>query len=183
ALSALEDEMVPIKMANGTDLAGALRAAGDLLRSDAATFAPRALVVILTDGAVGASLPGGGGENAGAAGTGGHGRARLPGGAAAVVSLDAKAARLVSASMTIVTGAETRGVPVKMVAVEPRWLPPPKEASAASEARALFGPALAVLVEPVARPNGDVEEPGPRGFLERSVVRDALSLAFTPRAR
>jgi hypothetical protein len=35
----------------------------------------------------------------------------------------------------------------------------------------------------VTRPDASGEVAGPSGYLERSVIRDALSLAFTPRAR
>lgn len=268
ALGALEDEMVPARLANGTDLRGALRAAGDVLRREAAAFGPRALVVILTDGAVGRLAPpsasttgrapdavdplgphpgvdlmlaalsvrsnddravsaderrglrqiaagarlgaveralrasdlddavpaaldalrtGGdvfsvrlGTRDAGKTVAGSIG----PGdGAAAVVSLDGKPTQLVNASMTVLSGAETRGVPVRMVTVEPRWLPSPHEEPAGNNTRVLIGPAVAVLVERVTHPEAADDAAGPSGYLERSVVRDALSLAFTPRAR
>jgi hypothetical protein len=54
-----------------------------------------------------------------------------------------------------------------------------------SETRLLVGPGVAALVEPVVRPAASptATDDRPRGYLERSVVRDALSLAFTPRAR
>jgi len=52
AMSALDGEMVPDKLANGTDLTGALRDAGALLRHDVSAFAPRALLAIITDGAL-----------------------------------------------------------------------------------------------------------------------------------
>jgi hypothetical protein len=52
ALSALEAELVPDRLRNGTDLAGALREAGALLRREADAFAPRALVALITDGAL-----------------------------------------------------------------------------------------------------------------------------------
>ena len=52
AIAALEPEMVPERLVNGTDLAGALRAAGELLRREASVFAPRALLVVVTDGAI-----------------------------------------------------------------------------------------------------------------------------------
>ena len=58
AMGALEPEMVPDRLANGTDLEGALRAAGDLLRREASTFAPRALLVLITDGALPQSATG-----------------------------------------------------------------------------------------------------------------------------
>ena len=68
------------------------------------------------------------------------------------------------------------------VAVDPRWLAPFVTVPPI-EARALLGPATAALIEPVVRPAPAAPVPEPRGFMERSVVRDALSLAFTPRAR
>jgi hypothetical protein len=52
ALSALDGEMVPDRMRNGTDLPGALRDAGALLRREASAFAPRAWLVLVTDGAL-----------------------------------------------------------------------------------------------------------------------------------
>jgi len=52
AINALEDEMVPARMQNGTDLAAALRDAGALLRREQSTFAPRTLLLLLTDGAL-----------------------------------------------------------------------------------------------------------------------------------
>jgi hypothetical protein len=52
AISALEDEMVPARMQNGTDLVAALRDAGALLRREQSTFAPRTLLLLLTDGAL-----------------------------------------------------------------------------------------------------------------------------------
>jgi hypothetical protein len=52
AMGALEAEMVPDRMSNGTDLPAALRDAGALLRREAAAFAPRTLVAIVTDGAL-----------------------------------------------------------------------------------------------------------------------------------
>ncbi|HVX94721.1 MAG TPA: VWA domain-containing protein [Polyangia bacterium] len=52
ALSALEAEMVPDRLQNGTDVAGALREAGALLRREAVGFRPRALLVLVTDGAL-----------------------------------------------------------------------------------------------------------------------------------
>jgi len=106
------------------------------------------------------------------------------GGAAAVVSLDGKANQLVNASMTVLRGAEVQGVPVRLVSVEPRWLPTAIAESPRDDTRVLLSPAMAVLVEPVVRPVQAADSNlGPSGYLERSVVRDALSLAFTPRAR
>jgi hypothetical protein len=52
ALAALEAELVPDRLRNGTDLPGALRAAGALLRHEAPAFAPRVLVALVTDGAL-----------------------------------------------------------------------------------------------------------------------------------
>ena len=53
AIERFEAEMVPDRMQNGTDLPGALREAGALLRREATTFGPRALLVLVTDGALG----------------------------------------------------------------------------------------------------------------------------------
>jgi hypothetical protein len=53
AIEGFEAEMVPDRLRNGTDLPGALREAGALLRREAATFGPRALLVLVTDGALG----------------------------------------------------------------------------------------------------------------------------------
>jgi hypothetical protein len=58
AIGALEDEMVPARMQNGTDLVTALRDAGALLRREQTTFAPRTLLVVLTDGALTAGQDG-----------------------------------------------------------------------------------------------------------------------------
>jgi hypothetical protein len=52
ALDALDAEMVPDRMRNGTDLVAALRAAGELLRREASAFSPRAWLVLITDGAL-----------------------------------------------------------------------------------------------------------------------------------
>ena len=52
ALGALDAEMVPDRLQNGTDLVGALREAGALLRREASAFAPRTLLAIVTDGAL-----------------------------------------------------------------------------------------------------------------------------------
>src|SRR5262249_9953243 len=54
----LEDETVPARLQNGTDLATALRDAGALLRREQSTFAPRTLLVVLTDGALPAGQDG-----------------------------------------------------------------------------------------------------------------------------
>jgi hypothetical protein len=53
AIGTFEGEMVPDRMQNGTDLPGALREAGALLHREATTFGPRALLVLVTDGALG----------------------------------------------------------------------------------------------------------------------------------
>src|SRR4029078_5188115 len=58
AIGALEDEMVPGRMQNGTDLVASLREAGALLRREQSTFAPRTLLLVLTDGALSASQDG-----------------------------------------------------------------------------------------------------------------------------
>jgi hypothetical protein len=58
AIGALEDEMVPARMQNGTDLAAALREAGSLLRREQSTFGPRTLLLVLTDGALTAGQDG-----------------------------------------------------------------------------------------------------------------------------
>jgi len=285
AMGALDDEMVTARLSNGTDLGAALKAAGDLLRQEPAAFGPRALLVILSDGAVGslgaqappakAGFPGkerlpaktakpvepampdflgpvpgvdlmiaalsvrpnddppvspderralrgvaargrlGGIERAVPVGelgtvlpealealrTGGDAFAlRLeprdgseivataisPGaGTATIVSLrgngKGKARSFVPAALLAETGARTHSVPLHVVNVAPRWLA--SDAPGAADSRLFVGPAVAALVEPVVRPGDPVEAPGPSGFLERSVVRDALSLAFTPRAR
>ena len=52
AIAGIDGEMVPDRLVNGTDLAAALRAAGELLRHESAAFAPRTLLVIITDGAL-----------------------------------------------------------------------------------------------------------------------------------
>jgi hypothetical protein len=52
AMAALEAEMVPAQLQNGTDLAGALAAAAALLHREETSFAPRALLVVITDGAL-----------------------------------------------------------------------------------------------------------------------------------
>ena len=58
AIDAFESEMVPDRLQNGTDLAAALRGAGDLLRREQSTFGPRALLVLVTDGALADDLDG-----------------------------------------------------------------------------------------------------------------------------
>ena len=52
ATGSIESEMVPDRLANGTDLEGALRAAGEILRREASSFGPRALLAVITDGAL-----------------------------------------------------------------------------------------------------------------------------------
>ncbi len=52
ATGSIEAEMVPDRLANGTDLEGALRAAGELLRREVSSFGPRALLAVITDGAL-----------------------------------------------------------------------------------------------------------------------------------
>jgi hypothetical protein len=52
AIGAIEAEMTPDRLANGTDLPGALHAAGELLRRESIGFAPRTLLVLITDGAL-----------------------------------------------------------------------------------------------------------------------------------
>jgi hypothetical protein len=83
----------------------------------------------------------------------------------------------------MMTGAETRTIPFRPVSVEDRWLAGSAATTKATDTRLLLAPAMAVLVEPVLRPAAEQDAPAPSGYLERSVVRDALSLAFTPRAR
>jgi hypothetical protein len=83
-----------------------------------------------------------------------------------------------------------RASELRPIKVDPRWLAallPPGVEAGAEKSRLLVGPAVAALVEPVIRPPTTVttstNAAGPRGYLERSVVRDALSIAYTPRAR
>jgi hypothetical protein len=52
AIATLEGEMVPDRLQNGTNLAGALKEAGGILRRETAGFGPRTLLVVLTDGAL-----------------------------------------------------------------------------------------------------------------------------------
>jgi hypothetical protein len=52
ATGSIEAEMVPDRLANGTDLEGALRAAGQILRREASSFGSRALLAVITDGAL-----------------------------------------------------------------------------------------------------------------------------------
>ena len=58
AIEGFETEMVPDRLRNGTDLPGALREAGALLRREATTFGPRTLLVLVTDGALADALDG-----------------------------------------------------------------------------------------------------------------------------
>jgi len=53
AIEAFESEMVPDRLRNGTDLPAALRGASALIQRQAEAFGPRALVVLVTDGALG----------------------------------------------------------------------------------------------------------------------------------
>lgn len=296
AMAALDDEMVTARLANGTDLGGALKAVGELVRREPAAFGPRALLVILTDGAVPPLAAGAPSSSRGApaftkGGPTGQespaiagGQERLPGkaarpaplpadslgatpgvelmiaalsvrpnddppvspderrslqavagrgrlggieralrvgeletalpealaalrlggdafalrldvrdgpavapaispgsGTATILSVKNKARSWSPAALLAETGAQTHSVPLHVVSVDKRWLARPP--TTGSEARLFVGPAVAALVEPVGHPGVEAEPLGPSGFLERSVVRDALSLAFTPRAR
>jgi hypothetical protein len=58
ALGALGEALVPENLANGTELVPAIRFASELLEREAAEFGPRTLLVVLTDGAVGAAAGG-----------------------------------------------------------------------------------------------------------------------------
>ena len=58
AIEAFEAEMVPDRLQNGTDLPAALHEAGELLKRETATFGPRALLVLVTDGALGDEVTG-----------------------------------------------------------------------------------------------------------------------------
>ena len=262
AIGALEDEMVPARLANGTDLAGALRAAGELLHGDDREFSPRCLLVLLTDGAVGSPAAGSQlatqlGPSAGvelmiaslsvrpnddpevspserqvlrtlaaSAALGGVERTlrtadiadsvpafledlrrggdvysiSFPGAAAEgvveVLGIGAGASGVLQVSRGAATTSGSpsqvvayrglpRPLPLRSVAVPAAWLEPMLTRSPA-EARLLLGRGIAALVEPVVRVVGTKSDDGsvnPAGFMERSVVRDALSLAFTPRAR
>jgi hypothetical protein len=260
AIAALEEEMVPDRLANGTDLPGALRAAGELLRREATSFAPRTLLVVLTDGAIGrlaedkaggslfpflGPLPGialmtavisvrpdddprvGAVERrllrtlaAGAALGGVERELRASDGPAAVVALlevlrgggelygiDLEAKRASARVADVIAPAEgasgivavpgtaklplrlahtargqERRVATRPVTVEARWLAP-LLAPGAPSTRLYASAAGSALIEPVVRPPSPPPGPGIRGYMERSVVRDALSIAFTPRAR
>ena len=274
AITALEEQMVPARLSNGTDVAAALRAAGELLRREAADFGPRTLLVLLSDGAVGRPAAGlplaqslgalggvelmvaalsvrlndepavsdderrilrtlastaslGGVERAlrvpevldgttvpailetlrtggdvhglalaqGKAGDAGK-RARsgavklaevlAPGHGASGVALLPRGLSPAGGLMLTPSGSarsEPRPLPVHAVAVDARWLAPLARPAPLRE-RVLVGPAVAAMVEPARpAPGGDPSQDPPRGYMERSVVRDALSLAFTPRAR
>lgn len=261
AIQMLDDQSVPALLGNGTDLGGTLRAAGDLIRREASTFAPSALVVLLTDGAVGhvaggrlgpligttpgvdlmaavisvrpdedppvspeerrllrslpAELPLGGieremrvsaisdavpsaiaalargGDVYDLAVQGGRRRAGTavpalaevlaPGeGASGVVKLDRSSAGL---RFSATARGKPHPIVPRLVAVDESWLASHLGAntdqarlwSSSDGAIAMFEPVLRL---PPGEPAGAV-----RGFMERSVVRDALSLAFTPRAR
>ena len=90
------------------------------------------------------------------------------------------------ATLTYRTQGQSRLLALHPVPVDARWvLPFALGARDSSATRLLVGPGVAVLVEPVARSPGPAATTAeePRGIMERSVVRDALSLAFTPRAR
>ena len=256
AIAAFEEEMVPARLANGTELGAALLTARDLLRREATEFGPRALLIILSDGAVGISLAGG--QNhidplpplpgvevmtaaisvrpnddpavspderrvlralAAAAPLGGVERAihtgeigdAVPailealrtGGDVYGVQLLAKdrtvavadmlapgsgASGIASvsppATLAYRTHGQNRQLTLRPVAIDARWLLPfgTRDSSAT---RVLVGPGVAALVEPVVHAPGPAATTSdlPRGMMERSVVRDALSLAFTPRAR
>ncbi len=272
AIAALEEEMLPARMANGTDLPAALRAAGDLIRREASAFSPKALLVLVSDGAIGrpafgsgtlellGPLPGvelltaaisvranddepvppderrtlrtvaaasslggierfvrtgeigdavplilddlrAGGDvyaveigTAGAATGAGAGAATgrainvaevisPGGGVSGVVATPSDPSR--TRALTLTYHRARRGVsPLRPIKVDRRWLAP-LLAPPSAEARLLVGPAITAFVEPVVRPApaAPPKDTGPRGYLERSVVRDALSLAFTPRAR
>jgi hypothetical protein len=253
--------MVPTRMANGTDLAGALRAAGDLLRREAADFSPRCLLVLLTDGAVGTpvrwdtlpallgalpgvelliaavsvrpnddppvsaperrllralpataslggvermlrsadiadgvaalmeALRGGGDVYAISLGSGGPPISEVLESGSGVSGIFAPARSSAGRNMvptTLTYRGLTKSLPLRAVAIDGRWLAPLMNPSPL-ETRVLVGPGLAALIEPVVRPAAATQDPrpdaNPPGFMERSVVRDALSLAFTPRAR
>jgi hypothetical protein len=58
AIGALDAEMVPDRLRNGTDLPGALHDAGALLAREASAFGPRTLLAIITDGALPESVDG-----------------------------------------------------------------------------------------------------------------------------
>jgi len=58
ALGALAEALVPETLANGTELVPAIRFASELLEREAVDFGPRPLLVVLTDGAVGAAAGG-----------------------------------------------------------------------------------------------------------------------------
>jgi len=58
AIDAFESEMVPDRLQNGTDLAAALRGAGELLRREQNAFGPHPLLVLVTDGALPDDLEG-----------------------------------------------------------------------------------------------------------------------------
>lgn len=261
AIQMLDDHSVPALLGNGTDLAGALRAAGDLIRREASTLGPSVLLVLLTDGAVGRvaggrlaplvgatpgvellaavisvrpdedppvspeerrllrSLPaelslGGierevrvsaigdavpqaiadlarGGDVYGLAVRGSRQRAGAPvladvlspgQGASGVVKID-------GARFSVTARGKTHAIAPHMVVVDEGWLGPHLAAnkdqvrvwSSPSSGTAATG--TVAMFEPVLRLAPGEPADSVRGFMERSVVRDALSLAFTPRAR
>jgi von Willebrand factor type A domain len=285
AIAALADEMVTDHLANGTELAPAIEFATGLLRREAADFGPRALLVVLTDGAVGGAVSGN--EPWPASTWPSAFKPPLPGLDIAVLSIRpnddpavspedrahlralASQASLAGLEATMTVGELSEGLdtalaglraggsvfavgvaagdsrpralasdiapgqgfatlielasasierspstragaplalefqyrgarmslPVRATSVPEKLLsalfevpsartePVPREAI-----RGWITPHLAALWEPVVRPAArsrpdDSQTSSPRGFMERSVVRDALSLAFTPRAR
>ncbi|MES1206915.1 MAG: hypothetical protein ABUS79_13345 [Pseudomonadota bacterium] len=265
AITALEDEMVTSRLGNGTDLVGVLRATGDLIRRESSNFAPRLLLIVLSDGAIGhptvaaddasligptpgvalttaaisirpnddppvsvderrflrrlvAAIPAGGIERAirtaditdavpailnglraggdvhaveiAARGPGADGRGaskgkRVDGVADAIAPGDGATgiATVPPGKLTLGHHGQSRPAEFQPTQVEPSWLAP--FLKVLPDARLLVSPALAVLVEPVFHPPppSPAVKYGPSGYMERSVVRDALSLAFTPRAR
>ena len=258
AMAALDQEMVPARLANGTDLAAALRATGDLLRRRIADFSPQCLLVILTDGAVGVpprsgqlaemlgavpgvdlmvaalsirpaedpalslderrvlrglaaaallggversirsgDLPdavpalleslGGGGDVYGIGlrdGSGGALADVLEPGAAGVSGVLPLAKTEDALDATVTYRGSRHPLSLRPLALDGRWLQPLVSARATGDWLQV-GPGVAALVEPVSRPPSAAaaDDGGPRGYMERSVVRDSLSLAFTPRAR
>jgi hypothetical protein len=60
AIEGFENEMVPDRLRNGTDLLGALRAASALVARESDAFGPNALIVLVTDGALGDDADGAG---------------------------------------------------------------------------------------------------------------------------
>jgi hypothetical protein len=251
ALSAFEAEMVPDRMKNGTDLPSALRDAGALLRREASAFAPRAWLVVVTDGAlpgdvllekfdasIGAT-PGidlqtavfvvrpAGDDPAPEDATfalrrlaaarsgilreissnelgdalqtaltalargGDISRIQLELGCCArnfipyLAPGEGRAAMSPYPREPLEARAEANGAwlhfPLRRFAVDAAWLRP-LAAKTANDTRLLATDGLVALVETPARP-APAAEPVVRGRLDRSVVRDTLSLAYMPRAR